>query len=209
MAQGNPCYCFWSLVDGSAGCFSTSNCGGGSESACSTHVANEPADAWFIGFQNANTVPSSWDGSVCDWFVQLVLPVELIEFKAKSIAEDVLIEWRTASERNNHLFRVFYSTDGQDWEVLGDVSGAGNSSQELHYQLVHKNAPNGIIYYQLKQQDYDSTKEFFPIISLDRSSTEKTLIGTYDLLGRKVSSDNSGIIIYRYSDGSSLKVYNE
>ena len=209
VAQGNPCYCFWSLVDGSAGCYETGNCGSGTETACSTHVESLSADAWFIGFQNANTVPSSWDGSICDWFTQLVLPVELIEFKAKSIAEHVLLEWRTATERNNHFFRVFYSTNGADWEIVGDVPGAGNSSQELHYQLLHKNAPHGIVYYQLKQQDYDGTREFFPIISVDRTILEKELVGIYDLLGRKVNSNHAGILIYRYSDGSSIKVYNE
>jgi hypothetical protein len=210
VAQGNPCLCYWSLIDGTVGCYQAGNCGASQEPACSTHVNNLGTPAHFIGFDNKNNVvPGDWSGDACDFLELLLLPVELIEFKAKSVGDNVLLEWSTASERNNQFFRAFYSTNGADWEIVGDLPGAGNSSQELHYQLIHKNAPHGIVYYQLKQQDYDGTREFFPIISVDRTNLEKELVGIYDLLGRKVNSNHTGILIYRYSDGSSIKIYNE
>lgn len=83
------------------------------------------------------------------------LPIELLSFDAKAKSEGVLTFWTTASETNNNYFTVERSYDANQFKSVGIVIGAGNSTIENRYSFLDKNPGNGIIYYRLKQTDYD------------------------------------------------------
>ena len=93
-----------------------------------------------------------------------LLPVELIEFDAKSKSPNVnVLEWTTATEVNNFGFEVLRSYDGVQFEKIGWVDGHGNSTEVISYEFEDvlqkwKNIPN--IYYKLKQVDYNEEFEF-------------------------------------------------
>lgn len=92
-----------------------------------------------------------------------VLPIELISFDARRVAEGVKLEWSTASEINNDRYEVERSEDGGDFTWIGTVPGAGNSMSERRYDHLDRSPRNGFNYYRLRQVDTDGNHEFSPV----------------------------------------------
>jgi hypothetical protein len=86
-----------------------------------------------------------------------LLPVKLISFTANynSIANNVELEWVTATETNNKTFTLQKSKDGNVWENITSVSGAGNSNTNRYYKSVDEEPFEDASYYRLQQTDYD------------------------------------------------------
>ncbi len=61
------------------------------------------------------------------------LPIELLSFNASLQGDVVELTWTTATEINNDFFTIERSQDGNTWEEVGVVSGAGNSTSVRHY----------------------------------------------------------------------------
>jgi len=95
------------------------------------------------------------------------LPVELIDFIVKLKNNKALLQWKTASEKNNDYFEVQRSEDGQSWANLGKIEGAGDSHEELDYKFTDENPLYGVSYYRLRQVDYDGQYDFSNIIVLE------------------------------------------
>ena len=98
------------------------------------------------------------------------LPVELLFFEVESKDQDVLVSWATVTEINNDFFTVERSTNGKDFEAIGEVKGAGNYSGKLDYMLLDKKTLSGISYYRLKQTDYDGSFEYSDIRTISRET---------------------------------------
>jgi hypothetical protein len=92
------------------------------------------------------------------------LPIELLSFNADLSGEVVQISWATAAEINNDFFTLERSTDGIDWESIGEEAGAGNSIIRLDYNFTDYNPIPGFSYYRLKQTDYDGQYEYFTAV---------------------------------------------
>lgn len=158
------------------------------------------------------TVDITFDGTAglsCDNPVDppSTLDVSLLEFNALNKGRANYAYWLTSSERNNDFFTVQYSADGERWEDIAFIKGAGNSTQVNSYSFNHYDYAKGINYYRLKQTDYDGTTETFDIVSVDNRS-DRYVIRTVNTLGQEVNDNFKGIIIDQYSDGSSEKRYN-
>ncbi|MEO1261530.1 MAG: T9SS type A sorting domain-containing protein [Bacteroidota bacterium] len=98
---------------------------------------------------------------------QSQLPVELENFTAAlQDEEQVGIEWTTVSEKDNDFFTVERSADGVQWEILEQVSGAGNSDDKLSYHAVDQNPLNNRSYYRLRQTDFNGTYTYSKIVSV-------------------------------------------
>jgi hypothetical protein len=85
------------------------------------------------------------------------LPVELISFDLYKHSNSVMLRWSTASEINNNYFTVERSSNGSEFQPIGMIDGAGNSSSVNHYEFEDKQPYSGINYYRLVQVDYDGT----------------------------------------------------
>gem|GEM_PF-711460 len=92
------------------------------------------------------------------------LPVKLVSFTATPQAEAVLLEWKTATEINNDYFQIQRSTDAEQWIVIDQMKGAGNSNQPIQYQLYDHQPFSGQSYYRLKQFDFDGKTDYSPIV---------------------------------------------
>lgn len=92
-----------------------------------------------------------------------VLPVELIDFKAKVQEGNVTLNWATASELNSSHFELERSNDGREFEKIGKVQGSGTSSERIDYKFQDKEPLVGENYYRLKQVDFDGTFEYSKI----------------------------------------------
>jgi len=87
-----------------------------------------------------------------------ILPVELVYFNAEQKEKDVLVSWATASEINNDFFVVERSYDGQSFEQVGFVKGAGTDNTRNDYEFIDDNfLPKKNLYYRLVQMDFDGT----------------------------------------------------
>jgi hypothetical protein len=90
------------------------------------------------------------------------LPIELTSFQANcSDNKTVDVTWTTASEHNTNYFRVDKSRDGTQWDVLGTIGAAGNSTYSIDYALTDVFPQPGINYYRLTQYDLDGVFETF------------------------------------------------
>ena len=102
------------------------------------------------------------------------LPVELLSFTGKNDGEKNILDWATATEINNDYFIIERSADGKTFEEIGTVQGAGNSSSQKNYEFTDNSEPqtpySELIYYRLRQVDYDGKYEYSPIISINLNS---------------------------------------
>ena len=100
------------------------------------------------------------------------LPVELIYFNAQAKESNAALSWATASEINNDHFDIESSVDGINFTKISQVKGNGNTTQTITYEytdtkLTTYNAP--VVYYRLKQVDYDGHFKYTNIASVNVS----------------------------------------
>jgi len=95
------------------------------------------------------------------------LPVELLYFKGRNTANQVELEWATATETNCRAFVIERSADGSRYDVLGTLPGAGHSLVKKTYSFTDKGAREGFNYYRLKQVDWDGRFKYSHVVSID------------------------------------------
>ena len=100
------------------------------------------------------------------------LPIELLSFDGYEEKGNNYISWKTATEINNDYFILLHSRDGNLFSKLDKINGAGNSSHELEYSLVHADPEPGHNYYQLQQIDYDGTSTVSDIIVINNDGNK-------------------------------------
>ncbi|HRH70089.1 MAG TPA: hypothetical protein PLB89_11330 [Flavobacteriales bacterium] len=100
------------------------------------------------------------------------LPVELIEFDATATGPaSALLEWRTASERDNDRFTVERSSQADVWESVAVVDAIGNSTTLTRYTAEDNSAPGGLCYYRLRQTDMDGASHLSQTVAVQFLST--------------------------------------
>lgn len=130
------------------------------------------------------------------WDLSSTLPVELIEFNGRYYNTGLKLYWSTASEINNDHFEILKSFDGFNFTKIATIRGKGNSNSLVEYEYVDYEVCDMIVYYKLKQIDYDGiSKEYGPIAFRCRQA--HIYDDFYDVLGRKTKQDYDGIKIYQ------------
>ncbi|HXC06493.1 MAG TPA: T9SS type A sorting domain-containing protein, partial [Bacteroidia bacterium] len=100
-----------------------------------------------------------------------LLPVALLAWNGTCVPDGNLLRWETASETNNRLFRIERSADGENFEMLSTKPGAGNSSLWKAYAITDTDAPAGLSYYRLSQEDFNGNIHTFFSIPVRNSCT--------------------------------------
>lgn len=101
-----------------------------------------------------------------------VVPVELTNFIAETIKNDVLLTWSTATEKNNRGFEIQrivgnpQSSIG-NWERIGFVEGKGTNTKVVDYSYLIKGNGVGKYSYRLKQIDFDGSFTYSPIVEAE------------------------------------------
>lgn len=89
------------------------------------------------------------------------IPVELTSFTAESEGNEVILNWVTATETNNHGFEIQRNIN-DNWSTIGFVNGHGTSSEINSYSyrdnLLYQSGT--ILIYRLKQVDYDGSYKY-------------------------------------------------
>ena len=90
------------------------------------------------------------------------LPVELSQFSAKFLKDEVVINWTTESELNNAGFNILRSTSPtQNFHPINPklIQGAGTTGQRNTYQFIDKTAkPDVAYYYRLEDVDLSGAR---------------------------------------------------
>lgn len=133
------------------------------------------------------------------------LPVELLYFEGNTYDKINYLEWATATEHNSSHFVVEKSTDGWEWQSIGQLDAAINSTQELQYNLTDDYVMPVLNYYRLRQFDTDGANKEYGPIAIDNRQRIKQVIRTINLLGQLVDENATGVIIEIYEDGSIRK----
>jgi len=100
------------------------------------------------------------------------LPIELLDFSVRERDGDALLYWSTAYELNNDRFELLRSRDGFDYQKIGIVNGAGNSSTILNYTFLDHEPLKGVSYYKLKQVDFDGQESSSDPVPFLNESTQ-------------------------------------
>lgn len=89
-------------------------------------------------------------------FVALsMLPVRFTSFVAKKAGNKVNLSWSTAQEINNNRFEIEKSLDGNDWQTIAMVMGAGTTTTVSDYSYTDQQVKDGTLYYRIRQVDMD------------------------------------------------------
>lgn len=105
-------------------------------------------------------------------YAAFLLPVEWADFTAEENLGKVYLDWTTGSETNNEIFAIERSANGVEWQTIGFVDGAGNSTFEIEYQWVDVNPLLGTSYYRIRQNDYSGSVSFTNIETIQMESEE-------------------------------------
>ncbi len=107
----------------------------------------------------------------------ILLPIDLLSFTARWLDRQAILEWQTASERNNRGFIIernsHHPVEEEYWLPLAEIRGKGDSNVPRDYLFVDEKAKAGKNYYRLKQIDWDSNFSYSPIIVLSIPSEFK------------------------------------
>lgn len=93
--------------------------------------------------------------------VQVALPLDLLSFTAEKHGErSAILNWTTANEINTNHFAIERSTDRYNWQQIGKVQAAGESTSVEKYLFLDENVydgrkPNARYYYRLNVVDND------------------------------------------------------
>jgi hypothetical protein len=107
------------------------------------------------------------------------LPVELLYFYGEKEGENVCLDWQTATELNNSDFEIEWSTDGINFEKIGEVAGNGTTTEIQFYDFLHKNPVNGFNYYRLKQVDFDGAFEYSEVITITMERLNDKIVNIF------------------------------
>lgn len=129
------------------------------------------------------------------------LPINLMSFTANCNSNNVLLKWVTASETNNKFFTIEKSFDAMEYNPITYVDGAGTTNSTTLYSVTDENAVknNQIIYYRLKQTDFDDKFTLSEPVSIqcEKDNIEDFRVGT---------SENEIIVYFNGTEGTNYNI---
>jgi len=120
--------------------------------------------------------------------VSTPLPVTWLGFDALlNNAGGVDLHWQTAVESNNKGFTVQRSADGQRYDSLYGVAGAGSSSSVHSYQWTDEHPAAGINFYRIKQSDLDGRSSYSEVRKIEGLSTNRVSVAPNPVRGGRLT----------------------
>ena len=134
-------------------------------------AAGEVIDAFAFNASNstspsANLVNFSLSNIKIGRIPLSVLPIKLANFTGKKVNNAVQLSFSTENEHDNAYFDILRSANGGTFNLLGRVTGSGNSTTTKNYSFTDFNPAVGTNYYKLRQTDKDGKSEDFDSIAI-------------------------------------------
>lgn len=148
---------------------------------------NEVTDTLFL---ETNVTGCSSANSYYVWSGECIesLPVEWLYFEGYYVDEKVILEWGTAIEIANDYFVLEKSLNLLNWQSVNITDGHGYAYEENDYIAFDTEFQSGVVYYRLKQVDWDGYYEYSSIISIEVPAQSNKLFpnptkGQIDIIG--------------------------
>lgn len=124
---------------------------------------------------NGSSVDAYFDDIVLE--AVKLLPIQLISFSTSlDRSNDVVANWKTATERNNDRFELQRSKDGNSWETIATVKGSGTTNAIQSYSAKDNFPIDGLSYYRLAQFDLDGKMSVSKVNMIRTSSSIGKLV---------------------------------
>ena len=91
-----------------------------------------------------------------------VLPIELLHFEALIKAQQVELNWVTASERDINVYVIERLSDSYNWFEIGRVKSNNEHNYKQNYKFIDVSPLNGISYYRLKIKEVNGLYTYSP-----------------------------------------------
>lgn len=91
------------------------------------------------------------------------LPLALLYFDGKEVAQQSWLQWEITTEIPVAAFEVEWSTTSNSWETLGAIT---TKSGVRLYNFWHAKPTNGVNYYRLKQIGVDGKVEYSTVVQI-------------------------------------------
>jgi hypothetical protein len=139
-------------------------------------------------------VPPSFYVDNIYFYANVALGVELTNLTAKSINKTTVLNWQTASEKDNQGFTVERSLNGTDYAAIGQVKGFGTTNTVRNYTFTDATPTNGVNYYRLRQADFNGKESLSKVVSVISGKNFLVLKNTLvqNLLDVTVGEDQKG-----------------
>lgn len=147
---------------------------GGAQGASGLNAGNRGGGGGGRGDGGA-TSGSGGDGRVVVNVTSSVLPVSLSALDLELKNQAVELSWQTSTELNNAKFIIETTAQGETFQPLGEVAGAGTTTEPQSYTFTHHTPSAGINYYRLKQVDFDGTFEYSKVIAIEAAGSQDIL----------------------------------
>jgi hypothetical protein len=153
--------------------------------------------------------------SPCDWIFDdlslggeegaIILPVTFMGVNAKKEGSTVKVLWEVAEEVDVNGYEIERSTNGVNFTKAGYVTANGKPT----YNFADYNAPEGILYYRIKNVDRDGRFKYSNIVKLNGRKTS-TVVRAYPMPARNEvtvqhEKMNGGSITITTVDGRTVK----
>jgi N-acetylneuraminic acid mutarotase len=96
-----------------------------------------------------------------------VLAVNWLDFTGVPSGNHTLLQWQTSEEQNNWYFTVERSADGQNWQNIGSVTGAGSSTATNTYEFTDDQPLAAVNYYRLQLNDANGEDQYSKLITVN------------------------------------------
>lgn len=150
-----------------------------------TLIFNAPLPGNYLSVKASGDTSHRWTAIDNLEFVS-ALPIGLSDFYGKQEENVIVLKWITESEINNDYFLVYRLSKEYLWEVIGKISGHGNSTETHVYYYLDKHPLSEDNYYYLGSFDYDNTKYSSKeiLVKFKEKPKEHSFLEKYTLLGQ-------------------------
>jgi parallel beta-helix repeat protein len=117
-----------------------------------------------------------------------ILPVTLIDFTAKNNNDKVNLQWQVASEINVSHYAIERSSNGQDFENIGELNANNIADIQINYNFADNFPLKGTSYYRLVMIDIDGSIAYSKTVYVSVTNA-----ASFTLLNVALSASNSNI----------------
>lgn len=140
----------------------------------------------------------------------VVLPLTLIDLKAKVQAGNIVLQWTTNNEVNTKEFIIEESQNGTSFKNISAVKAASTSGMN-NYSFIHSNPSEGVHFYRLKMMDIDGRYTYSKVVKAVFNNKDISLLvypnPATSILNVRMNSGKKGNTMLRITDISGKEVY--
>jgi hypothetical protein len=130
----------------------------------------DPSDnLWLFGGRGypATGATTGYLDDLWEYVDVTVLAVNWLDFTGTASDRHTLLQWQTGEEQNNWYFTVQRSANSRNWQNIGTVPGANNSTATNTYEFTDEQPVIGANYYRLQLNDATGTAQYSKIITVN------------------------------------------